>query len=134
MKSASRELASNEWSVLTAHEGIVELRWLPSTESMTDGGFMASLCLLASEAEKARPHGLFVDNTEFKHSFASAPTVMAWRDAQITPRYGSAGVRKMAFLAKPGNSMAGTESMEGPAIFTTKWFDSRAEAFKWLHA
>jgi len=34
-------------------DDVLELRWLPSTASMSDGGFMATLCLFAWEAERA---------------------------------------------------------------------------------
>src|SRR5215471_14541837 len=126
------ERARNEWGVILDHGHFIELRWLPSTSNMTDGGFMATLCLFASEAEKARPGGLFIDATEFKHSFG--PGVMEWRDAHIIPRYGSAGVRRFAFLMPAGFPNAGHEAFEGPAVFPTKWFVDREEALGWLRA
>jgi hypothetical protein len=127
------ELARNEWSViLRQSEALLELRWLPETESMTDGGFMATLCLFVWEAEKARPCGLLIDAVEFRHRFG--PGVMEWRDAHIIPRYGAAGVRRFAFLMPPGFPEAGKQSVEGPAVFPTKWFISRDEALRWLHA
>ena len=126
------ELVRNEWGVILDHSYFVELRWLPSTSSMTDGGFMATLCLFTSEAEKARPSGLLIDATEFKHSFG--PGIMEWRDAHIIPRYGAAGVRRFAFLMPVGFPNVGQEVFEGPAVFPTKWFDNRQEAFHWLVA
>ena len=49
-------LVANEWGVILRHDGhdLLELQWLPTTADMTDGGFMATLCLFASEAEKVR--------------------------------------------------------------------------------
>jgi hypothetical protein len=129
MKPAS-EVVRNEWGVIVDHQDLLELRWLPSTSSMTDGGFMATLCLFASEAEKTRPKGLFIDALEFRHTFGSG--VMEWRDAHIIPRYGAAGARKFAFLMPTDFPKAGTEAIEGPAIFPTKWFIDRTEAFNWL--
>jgi len=126
------EVVSNEWGVIVDHTDLLELRWLPSTSSMTDGGFMATLCLFASEAEKARRRGLLIDATEFRHAFG--PGIMEWRDAHIIPRYGAAGVRRFAFLMPADFPRAGTEAIEGPAIFPTKWFIDRNEALEWLGA
>ena len=130
----TRELARNEWGVILSHPdaGPLELRWLATTATMTDGGFMATLCLYASEAEKARPATLLIDATEFRHRFGDG--VMAWRDAHIIPRYGAAGVRKFAFLMPAGFPNAGREAIEGPAIFPTRWFVSLEEALAWLRA
>jgi len=125
-------MAQNEWGVIVDHRDVLELRWLRSTSTMTDGGFMATLCLFATEAEKIRPRGLFIDATEFEHRFG--PGVMEWRDAHIIPRYGAAGARRFAFLTAAGNPRAGTEAVEGPAVFPTRWFVDKQEAFEWLRA
>jgi hypothetical protein len=111
---------------------LLEQRWLPSTALMTDGGFMATLCLLASEAEKSRPRGLLIDATQFQHRFGTG--VMERRDAHIIPRYGGAGVRKFAFHMPAGFPDVGKEKIEGPAIFPTRWFSERASALDWLKA
>jgi len=127
-----RELVRNDWGVIIQDGSMLELRWLASTASMSDGGFMATLCLFATEAEKARPRGLLIDALEFQHKFGEG--VMAWRDAHIIPRYGSAGVRRFAFLMPAGFPNAGKEAVEGPAIFPTRWFLKREEALAWLQA
>ena len=126
------ERVRNEWGVIIDHSDVLELRWLSSTSTMTDGGFMATLWLFATEAEKARPQGLFIDATEFRHAFG--PGVMAWRDGHIIPRYGAAGVRKFAFLMPPAFPDVGREAIEGPAIFPTKWFVEGQEAMAWLRS
>jgi hypothetical protein len=97
---------------------------------MSDGGFTATLCLLALEAERTRPRGLLVDAVEFHHSFG--PALMSWRDAHVVPRYGAAGVRKFAFVMARAFPRAGMESVEEPAIFTTRWFVDRDEAIRWV--
>jgi hypothetical protein len=129
---STAERVRSDWGVIVDHTDVLELRWLPSTSTMTDGGFMATLCLFASEAEKARPHGLFIDATQFHHAFG--PGVMAWRDAHIIPRYGAAGVRKFAFLMPASFPEVGREAVEGPAIFPTKWFVDRQVALTWLRS
>ena len=125
-------MVQNEWGVIVDHKDLLELRWLHTTSTMTDGGFMATLCLFAWEAEKARPRSLFIDATEFTHTFG--PGVMEWRDAHIIPRYGAAGTRRFAFLMPAGFTRAGAEAVEGPAVFPTKWFIDRQEALAWLRA
>jgi hypothetical protein len=125
-------MVQNEWGLIVEQQDVLELRWLPTTSTMTDGGFMATLCLFAWEAERARPKALFIDATEFKHPFG--PGVMEWRDAHIIPRYGAAGVRRFAFLMPAGFPRAGAEAVEGPAVFPTKWFIDRQEALAWLRA
>ena len=128
------ELVGNEWGVILRHEGagLLELRWLVTTAEMTDGGFMATLCLFAWEAEKARPRRLLIDATRFRHRFGEG--VMEWRDAQIIPRYGAAGVRRFAFHMAAGFPKAGSEEVEGPAVFPTRWFVDRQSALDWLLA
>src|SRR5499427_5520821 len=108
----TRELGRNEWGLILDHPdaGYLELRWLATTATMTDGGFMATLCLFVSEAEKARRAALLIDATEFRHRFGEG--VMAWRDAHIIPRYGAAGVRKFAFQMPAGFPKAGSEEVE----------------------
>src|SRR2546425_2354844 len=109
-------LVANEWGVILLHDhDLLELQWLASTAEMTDGGFMATLCLFASEAERARARRLLIDATQFRHRFGDG--VMEWRDAPIIPRYGAAGGRKFAFLMPPGFPPAGEEAIEGAAIF-----------------
>ena len=124
------ELVRNEWAVVLRHDKLLELSWLPSTSSMSDSGFMATLCLFVWEAEKARPPALLIDAIEFRHKFGEG--VMAWRDVHIIPRYGSAGVRRFAFLMPAEFPGAGKEAIEGPAVFPTKWFVDRREAMGWL--
>jgi hypothetical protein len=124
----SKELVRNEWGVILQDAEVLELRWLPSP--MTDGGFMATLCLFAWEAEKARPLALLIDALEFRHTFGDG--VMAWRDAHIIPRYGAAGVRRFAFVMPPTFPDIGKEGREGPAVFPTRWFAERAGALAWL--
>ena len=130
----ANDVVENAWGVIVQHADVLELRWLPSTARMSDGGFMATLCLFVWEAEKSRPRGLFIDATDFKHRFVNAHSVMAWRDAHIIPRYGAAGVRRFAFLMPSDFPDAGKEAVEGPAIFPTRWFVNRQEAMTWLRA
>ncbi len=130
------EVARNPWVVMLHHreEGILELRWLASTASMTDGAFKATLALYASEAERIRPSFLLIDALQFRHEFGEG--VMQWRDDHIIPRYGAAGIRKFAFHVLEGfpNTIeaGGRETIDGPAIFPTAWFAVRKNALEWF--
>src|SRR6266851_422375 len=86
----------------------------------------------AMATELVRPRGLLIDAVEFRHRFGDG--VMAWRDAHIIPRYGGAGIRKFAFQMPSGFPNEGKETIEGPAVFPTKWFVDREKALSWLRA
>jgi len=126
-------VADNEWGVIRQHPDLLELRWLPSSAAMSDGAFMATLCLLALEAERLRPRAILVDATDFRHRF-EGPHVMQWRDAHVVPRYGAAGVRRFALVMPEGFPDVGKVATEGPAVFPTKYFGDRASALAWLRA
>jgi len=134
----SAQVANNAWSTIVHHQDqdTLELVWSPTTASMGDGGFKATLALFAWQAEKLRPSFLLIDATQFQHNFA--PGVMQWRDDFIMPRYGAAGVRRFAFHVPAGfpNTMeaGGKEVVEGEAIFPTAWFAERQHALDWLHS
>ena len=128
------EVAKNHWCVILHHasSSILEQRWLP--EQMSDAAFMASLALLALEAERLRPAAILIDATQFQYRPGSA--VMQWRNDCIIPRYGSAGIQKFALLAPAGFpetiEAGGKEAIDGPAIFPTAWFSGRSRAIEWL--
>src|SRR5215469_15816362 len=81
--SMSSTVASNAWAEIVHHasDGILEERWLPG--QMTDGAFMASLALLALEAERLRPSAILIDATQFH--YRPGPSVMEWRNNCIIP-------------------------------------------------
>ena len=130
------EVARNGWGIVSHHqpEGILELRWLPSTTKMTDADFKATLELFAEQAERAGPPLLLIDATEFAHQFGEG--VMAWRDQHIIPRYNASGTRKFAFHVPEGFPDAmeagGQPVIDGPASFPTAWFTVRQHALDWL--
>src|SRR5215470_14998364 len=95
----SSTVASNAWAEIVHHasNGILEERWLPG--QMTNGAFMASLALLALEAERLRPSAM-IDATHFPYRLG--PSVMERQNNCIIPRHGSAGVWKFALLAPAG--------------------------------
>ncbi|MDQ6790191.1 MAG: hypothetical protein M3256_04405 [Actinomycetota bacterium] len=136
MNHEPAELARNEWGVILQHEQwqTLELKWLPTTQDMTDDGFKVSLELLAGAGERVRPRFMLIDATDFHHQFGEG--VMAWRDEHIIPRYNATGVNRFAFLVpdgSPGTVESGVApAVDGPANFPTGWFVSRERAYQWL--
>ena len=94
------EVARNPWGVILHHPHwyTLELRWLPV--EMSDADFKETLGLLADMGEQHKPRFMMIDATDFHHEFG--PGVMQWRDENIIPRYGAAGVTKFAFLVREG--------------------------------
>ena len=132
----SQEISSNAWGTVHHHaaDGILELKWLPSSAQMSDGAFKATLALFAWEAERLRPSFLLIDALQFRHR--AGADVMQWRNDSIIPRYGAAGAKKFAFLVPQDSpntiEAGGKEIFDGPAIFPTAWFVERQHALDWL--
>jgi hypothetical protein len=128
------EVAHNPWGVVLHHQAwqTLELRWLPV--EMSDADFKETLGLLAEMGEQHNPRFMIIDATDFHHEFG--PGVMQWRDENIIPRYGAAGVTKFAFLVGdgfPGTVESGAQpQVEGRATFPTGWFSTRDRAYRWL--
>jgi len=136
MSAEAAEVAQNEWGIVLSYEEwrTLELRWLPSTRDMNDGGFKATLALFAEEGERRKPVYMIIDATEFAHELGDG--VLDWRDREIIPRYNATGVKKFAFIwpeGMPGTVESGsTPAPEGPAGFPTGWFTGRERAYQWL--
>ena len=138
MPDQPTEVARNQWGAILHHPDwhTLELKWFPSTRTMTDDDFKATLELHATQAEHLQPITyMLIDATEFFHSFAD-PGVLAWRDENIIPRYNRAGVTKFAFQTQPdatGTVESGAQpAIEGRANFLTAWFRTREGAYQWL--
>jgi hypothetical protein len=74
---------------------ILELRWYPETEFMTDDDYMGWLERFAISAEQHRVQFIVIDTLAFKH-YPGAHTG-PWRDEHIIPRYNRAGVKNSRF-------------------------------------
>jgi hypothetical protein len=74
---------------------------------------------------------VLVDAVQFRMDMSVMD--MAYRDANIVPRYNVAGVKKFAFLMPAGMPAVGSPpAPEGPAVFPTAYFDARPDALTWL--
>lgn len=112
-------------------EGCVEIRWHDTTSDMTRDDFHGFLDVFAGKVEASGRKGCLIDAVSFRMDFAQMDG--AWRDQHIIPRYNAAGVRRFAFIMPAGMPAIGAEpAPEGPALFPTAYFGTRAEALKWL--
>ena len=109
---------------------ILELRWYPETEFMTDDDYMRWLERFAISAEQHRVQFIVIDTLAFKHHAGTHTS--PWRDEHIIPRYNRAGVKKFAFLLSPGTAPKTEPASEGPAQFPTGYFDSREQIEQWF--
>ena len=130
------EVARNSRGVILYHEddGVLELRWFPSTAGMTDDDFKATLKLFASQAELATRPFLLIDATESVHAFGDG--VGESRDREIISPYTVAGTSKFAFLVPEGFADAmeagGQPIVDVPATFPTALFTDRLHALEWF--
>jgi hypothetical protein len=123
---------SNPVYSMTYHkpEKLVELIWLPGTQSMTDQDFKDTLAAFAECALQHRANCLTIDMREFRHR--PGPEVQAFRDEVIVPKYAKAGVKKLAWIW-PGQS--GDWTTETPiGNYQNRYFNTVDEAFNWLSA
>ena len=118
--------------------GVLELRWLPATRSMTDEDFNSGLRHLADQAEALGASLLLVDTAEFLHQFEDHRGTMQRRDEEIVPRYNASETSKFAFVFgedfEESVERGVAPAAEGPAAFPTGRFNSRDAAFEWLAA
>jgi hypothetical protein len=132
--AAPAEVARNPWGVILHYPDwkTLELRWL--LVEMSDADFKETLALFAEMGERHTPQFMIIDAVNFHHEFG--PGVMEWRDENIVPRYGAAGVTKFAFIVDerfPGTVESGAKpAKEGSATFPTGWFSIRDRAYQWL--
>ena len=128
------QLFHDRYGVLSYDDarGILELRWLAGTDTMTDDDFMRWLERFAAAAVQHRAPFLLIDTRAFKHQ--AGTHVWQWRDEHIIPRYNQAGVKKFAFLLPTGAAPKTEPAPEEPARFPTGYFESREQNDRWFRS
>ena len=126
---AAQIVYEDEWGEIIDRPSIdlVEVRWFDTTASMSKDAFQRWLTVFADHVGRLRRSRVLIDATSFKMD----PALMDadWRDANIIPRYGTAGVKRFAFHMPGGMPMIGrAPEREGPAQFPTGYFGSRVDA------
>src|ERR1700694_1148068 len=124
--AAPTVVETNTWAELLWHEHwkTLELKWLTSSDDMTDEQVKETLQLFADSGEKLRPTYMMINALDFHRGFTDEINV--WRTANIIPAYNRAGVKRFA-LVPPAGYPATVESGAAPAAepgadFITGWF------------
>lgn len=112
-------------------EKLVELHWLPETQSMTDQDFKDGILAFGECALQHSARRLIIDMREF--GYRPSPNAQVVRDEVVVPKYVKAGVKKIAWIW-PGQS-ASDGTMETPdGNYENRYFDAADEAFTWVIA
>ena len=128
-----RVLHEDQWGAVIDYPSrdIIEIRWYDSTAGLDRQSFNEWLRRFADHEESSGRRCILVDSTSFR--MAPQEFDPEWRDANIIPRYNSAGVQRFAFHVPEGMPAIGAEpAREGPAEFPTGYFATREAALAWL--
>ena len=129
----SRIIIENIWGEVIDRPtvDVIEIRWFDSTADLGTKDFQRFLDEFAAQVERTRRRRILTDATQFlmdRHLMDDP-----WREANIIPRYNSAGVKKFAFLVPEGVPNVGEEPvLLGPAKYPTGYFTRRNAALDWL--
>jgi hypothetical protein len=129
----ARILQDDRWGAVIDYptNNIIEIRWYDTTVELDRQSFNNWLSMFAGHVESTRRQGILVDSTSFR--MARHEMDSDWRDANIIPRYNSAGVLRFAIHMPEGMPAIGAEpAPEGPANFPTGYFGARQAALAWL--
>ena len=111
-------------------EKLVELTWLPGTQSMTDQDFRNTLSAFAECALQHRARCLIIDMREFR--YRPSPEAQVVRDQVVVPKYVKAGVKKIAWIWPGESGDKLTETADGN--YENRYVATVDEAFAWLTA
>ena len=129
------QLHQNEFLTLSLEPDthVLRIDWTDDTGGMSDADFRDALDRFAGFAAEHTTPNLLVDVRQFK--FDVPEETGAWRQAEITPRYNSAGVRKFAYIlpgAAPLPPEAPADANAGGDRFATRFFHDEEAAKVWF--
>lgn len=112
---------------------LLRIDWTDDTAGMKDADFRDALDRFASHAAGHGAQNLLVDVRQFKFDVPEATG--AWRQAEITPRYNQAAVRKFAYIlpdAAPLPPEQPASPNGGGDRFATRFFHDEDAAKSWF--
>lgn len=112
----------------------LRLRWLSTTEAMTEEQFRSSLILLPRIIEREHLKNILFDVREFCHE--SPNDFIYWHEAHVVPKYNDLKLLKFAFLVPKGSEHTVENGVPpervGNARYETAYFSSDEDAFAWF--
>jgi len=111
-------------------EKVVELTWLPETQSMTDQDFKDGILAFADCALQHSARRLIIDMREFRYRPSTEAQVL--REEIVVPKYVKAGVKKIAWIWPGESGDRTTETRDGS--YENRYVDTPDEAFTWVTA
>lgn len=119
------------------NDDYVEIRWYDASSEFTGEAFNRRQEVIAGVVEQCGRSHILIDAVQF--GMSAEEMDIEWRDANTTPRFNAAGIKKQAIIVPAGFPPVGApgrgaahEAPEGPADFPTAYFATRAEARAWL--
>ena len=111
----------------------LEVRWYDGSSVLTTETFSQRQAVIADVVEQCGRSGMLVDTLQLVMDPGEIDD--DWRDANVTPRFNAAGVRKLALLVPAAVPLVGAAPMhQGPAEYPTAFFASRTDARSWLES
>lgn len=108
----------------------ISLKWLETTANMQAYDFKVALYFLAGSLQEYGASGLLIDVRDFRYNMTEE--LLAWRKANISPKYSAAGLKKEAFLTSPGKVMPSQPPKSPDDKYMMRFFDSEKEALRWV--
>lgn len=109
----------------------LEVRWYDGSSTLTTETLSQRQAVIADVVEQCGRSGMLVDTLQLVMNPGEIDD--EWRDANVTPRFNAAGVRKLALLVPAAVPLVGAAPIhQGPAQYLAASFATRADARAWL--
>ena len=117
----------------TESDAVLDFVWKEATSEMSDDDFKRALRAFVLNAARHCARALLVDVRAFRHPLGEG--IAAWRDAEISPLYNGAGIRRFAYVV-PAQAPATPDGAPDPPSagedFATRFYHDEADARRWL--
>ena len=111
---------------------ILLFQWTPETSRMNYEDFQEACQNYAGFAWEHQVKRLLVDTRIFNYALPEA--YVAWREAELNPRYHKLGIEKFAYIM-PEEALPHLEDIDpADGTFVTRYFGDQRPAVAWLLA
>ncbi|MDW7691878.1 hypothetical protein R9C00_15955 [Flammeovirgaceae bacterium SG7u.111] len=127
-------LLKNNFQVIALEEDIFVFTWLDTSVYMKEEDYTECMENYAKLVAVHKPSGLLADNSNF--AFPISPKLQDWTNETVFPVGWKSGVRRVGMVVAPElipqlSVEQAMETRKGQQ-FVTRYFDNKAEAYKWL--